>query len=72
MSFVTRAIISLLAGIGAGLIGLWIVWSSIQATGQDPGVAHDAWLLTGIFGPGILVPLAVFRTVSRSAAPNPT
>ena len=72
MSFVTRAVIALLAGVGAGLIGFWLVWSAIGATGQDPGVGHDAFILSGIFAPGAIVPLLVFRAVSRPVAHNPT
>jgi len=66
MPFVTRAAIALLAGIGAGLIGFWIVWSTVSKLGQDPGIGYDAWLLAGIFVPGVLVPLVVFRSVSRA------
>jgi hypothetical protein len=75
MPFVARAAIALLAGIGAGLIGFWIVWSTVDKLGRDPHIGHDAWLLSGIFVPGILIPLVVFRSISRAvgrtAAHNP-
>ncbi len=53
MSFLLRAAIALLAGIGAGLIGFWIVWSAVwKVVGERPGIGHDSWLLAGIFVPG--------------------
>jgi hypothetical protein len=73
--FVTRAAIALLAGIGAGLIGFWVVWSALGKLGADPGIGYDSWILAGIFVPGVLVPLGVFRSVSRAATQaqhNPT
>ena len=67
MSFAARAVISLLSGIGAGLLGFWAVWRTLVGTAwdrvQDP--AHDGWLVAGIFVPGVLVALAVFRTLGR-------
>ena len=72
MSFVSRAVVALLAGVGAGLIGFWVVWSAVKATGQDPGAGYDALILSGIFAPGATVPLLVFRAVSRATARNPT
>lgn len=67
MPFVTRAAVALLAGVGAGLIGFWVVWTAVsKGLGDDPGVGYDAWILTGIFGSGVLTALAVFRTVSRA------
>jgi hypothetical protein len=68
MSFMTRAIISLLAGFGAGLLGFWAVWRCVVGSVFDsiPGPGYDAWFLAGIFVPGVLVPLVVFRTVSRA------
>jgi hypothetical protein len=68
MSFVTRAIVSLLAGIGAGLLGFWTVWRSLIGTAFDsvPGPGYDAWLLAGIFIPGVVVPFVVFRELSRA------
>jgi hypothetical protein len=68
MRFFTRAIIAILAGIGAGLVGFGVVWHTVSTlTNEHPGLRHDAWLLAGIFGPGILVPLCVFHTLSRAA-----
>jgi hypothetical protein len=66
MSFVTRAVVSLLAGIGAGLLGFWAVWRSLIGAAFDsvPGPGYDAWLLAGIFIPGVLVPVVVFRQIS--------
>ena len=68
MSFVMRAVISLLAGIGAGLLGFWAVWRSLIGTAFDsvPGPGYDAWLLAGIFIPGVVVPLVVFRQISQA------
>lgn len=70
MSFARRAVIALLAGIGAGLLGFWAVWRCLVGTVWDaaPGAGHDGWLLAGIFLPGVLVPLVVFRAVSRATA----
>jgi hypothetical protein len=73
MAFVTRAAIALLAGVGAGLIGFWVTWESIRGiAGQNPGIGHDGWVLAGIFAPGVLVPLTVFRILSRAVRPDPT
>ncbi|MBP3953768.1 hypothetical protein J8F10_00435 [Gemmata sp. G18] len=72
MSFVSRAAIALLAGIGSGLLGFWIVWSTVwKVVGEHPGIGHDAWLLAGIFVPGIAVPILVFRSVSRAVTTRP-
>jgi hypothetical protein len=72
MSFVTRAIIALLTGVGAGLIGFWLVWTAVgKVIGDDPGVGYDAPILVGIFAPGVLVPLVVFRVISRLVVRNP-
>jgi len=66
MSFVSRAVISVLAGIGAGLLGFWAVWGSLIGTAFDsvPGPGYDGWLLAGIFIPGLVVPVVVFRQIS--------
>ncbi len=54
MPFVVRAIISLLAGVGAGLIGFWTMWQAVWTlVGEHPGLGHGAWLVGGIFAPGI-------------------
>ncbi|MBI3409721.1 MAG: hypothetical protein HY040_15375 [Planctomycetes bacterium] len=67
MHFTKRALIALLSGIGAGTIGFWIAWQSAWAIwNEHPGIGHDAWLLAGIFVPGILVPFAVFRSITLS------
>ena len=72
MSFVTRALVALLAGIGAGLLGFWTVLRSLIGTAFDavPGPGYDAWLLAGIFLPGVVVPLVVFRQISRATQPH--
>ena len=66
MSFAMRAVISLLAGIGAGLLGFWAVWRTLIGAAFDsvPGPGYDGWLLGGIFIPGIVVPVVVFRELS--------
>jgi hypothetical protein len=66
MSFTMRAVISLLAGVGAGLLGFWAVWRTLIGTAFDsvPGPGYDGWFLTGIFLPGIVVPVIVFRQLS--------
>jgi hypothetical protein len=66
MSLATRVTISLLAGIGAGLLGFWAVWRSLIGTAftSVPGPGYDGWLLAGIFLPGVVVPVLVFRQVS--------
>jgi hypothetical protein len=73
MSFATRAVISLLAGVGAGLLGFWTVWRSLIGTAFDliPGPGYDGWLLAGIFVPGVAAPLVVFRTLTRATRPAP-
>ena len=66
MSLATRAIISVLAGIGAGLVGFCAVWRTLIGTAFDsvPGPGYDGWLLAGIFVPGLVVPVVVFRRIS--------
>ena len=70
MSFTARAAIALLAGIGAGTIGFGSVWRLLIGSFWDsiPGPGYDAWLLAGIFAPGVLASLAVFHLLSREAA----
>jgi hypothetical protein len=71
MHFIARAAIALLAGVGAGLIGFWAMWQSLRALTRDhPGIGHDEWLLAAIFGPGVLVALAVFNGLSRAVLPR--
>jgi hypothetical protein len=66
MSLAMRAVISLLAGIGAGLLGFWAVWRTLIGTAFDsvPGPGYDGWLLAGIFIPGLVVAVVVFRQIS--------
>jgi hypothetical protein len=72
MRFFTRAVIALLAGVGAGLIGFWAVWQSVWALAREhPGIGHDVQLLAGIFVPGVLVAIGVFHVLSRTARPTP-
>jgi hypothetical protein len=68
MSFMTRVVISLLAGIGAGLLGFWAVWRTLVGTAftSVPGPGYDEWFLAGIFIPGIVVPVVVFRQLSMA------
>jgi hypothetical protein len=66
-------VISLLSGIGAGLLGFWAVWRYLVGSVWDhvPGPGHDGWFLAGIFVPGVVVPLAVFRVLSQPTGPQP-
>jgi len=66
MSFATRAVISLLAAIGAGLLGFWAAWRSLIGSAFDsvPGPGYDGWLLAGLFLPGFVVAVVVFRQIS--------
>jgi hypothetical protein len=66
MSLPIRVLISLLAGIGAGLLGFWAAWRLLIGTAFDsvPGPAYNGWLLAGIFIPGLVVPMVVFRQIS--------
>jgi hypothetical protein len=73
MRFIARAAIALLAGVGARLVGFWGMWQTIRGLlGQNPGIGWDGWLLAAIFLPGVVVSLAVFRTVSKDAWPRPS
>jgi hypothetical protein len=66
MAFAMRAVIALLSGVGAGVVGFWAVWQSLRlAFGANPAIGHDAWLVAGIFGPGVLGVVLVFVAVSR-------
>jgi hypothetical protein len=66
MSFVMRATNALLAGIGAGLLGFWVTWRSLIGSTFDsvPGPGYDVWLVAGIFVPGVVVSMLVFRQLS--------
>ena len=68
MSFMARAVISLLAGIGAGLLGFWAVWRTLvgSAFASVPGPGYDGWFLAGIFIPSIVLPVVVFRHLSMA------
>src|SRR4051794_19921246 len=69
LSFAVRAVISILSGIGAGLLGFCAVWRCLVGSLWDqlPGSGYDGWLLAGIFIPGVLVPFIVFRSLSQAA-----
>ncbi len=61
MSMPIRAIISMLAGIGSGALGFWVMWKVIAwATNTHPGTTHGAWLVVGIFAPLVAVAVATF------------
>src|SRR5262249_15359161 len=68
MSFITRAVISLLSGIGAALLGFWAVWRTLIGSlfTSVPGPGYDGWLLAGIFIPGLIVPVVVFHQISMA------
>jgi hypothetical protein len=71
MRFITLAVIALLSGIGAGLIGFYLMWQSLGAlTGSDPGIGHDSWLVASIFGPGVLVSFCVFHFLRQAIRPH--
>jgi hypothetical protein len=73
MSFVMRAVISILSGVGAGLLGFWAVWRCLIGTAFDsiPGPGYDNYLLAGIFVPGLIVPFLVFRHLSLHGRREP-
>jgi hypothetical protein len=67
MSFAIRAVISVLTGIGAGALGFWVTWrclvgSTFDSVGEQ---GYDAWLIAGMFVPGMLITLVVFHLLSR-------
>lgn len=65
LPFVTRCMISILAGIGAGALGFAATWYFIlNVLHRNPGVGHTPWLLVAIFAPGIAIPLLTFRALS--------
>jgi hypothetical protein len=71
MSFAIRAVISALAGIGAGAVGFWVVWRCFIGTAFDQlaaGTGYDSWLLVGIFAPGILTAVLTFWATSPKTA----
>ena len=73
MSFLSRAAIALLSGIGAGLLGFWAVWRTMIGTTFDsiPGPGYDAYLVAGSFVPGVVAAALVFRTISRATRAQP-
>ena len=69
MRFITRAVIAILAGIGAGTLGFATAWHAIQAVWNvHPGVGFDNWLIASIFAPGILFAVLVFHSVSTATS----
>ncbi|HEV3145899.1 MAG TPA: hypothetical protein VGZ47_18585 [Gemmataceae bacterium] len=70
MSFAVRAVISLLAGIGAGAVGFWVAWRFLLASSWQPDnlVGFNPWMLVATFAPGILVCVVVFWTTSPKTA----
>jgi hypothetical protein len=67
MSLVTRSLIAVFAGIGAGTIGFWATWKIISGVAhQNPALGHNGWLLAGIFAPGIAVALTAYHLLSRA------
>ena len=66
MSFHVRAVVALLSGVGAGTIGFWLAWRFIdRILGADPGIGYNFWLVSAIFGPGVLAYTWVFMFLSR-------
>jgi hypothetical protein len=72
MKLYTRAVISILAGIGSGLVGFYAVWRAVELTTESYPGEYTPWLLTGIFLPFVAVTIAVFRTVSRGLSSRPS
>lgn len=69
MSMLSRALIALLAGIGAGLVGFWAVCTWVSGLADaNPSNNYDAYLVCGIFAPFIAVTLAVYWALSRTPA----
>jgi len=66
MSFVIRSAISVLAGMGAGVVGFWVAWRFLISSTWQPDnlVGFNPWMLVAIFAPGILVTTAVFWATS--------
>jgi len=73
MSLISRALIAIFSGIGAGTVGFWAAWKLIAGlTSQHPGNGHDVWLLVGIFAPGIATALVVYHVISRERTAEAT
>ena len=67
MTFLARATVALLSGIGAGTVGFWATWRFIALVLKaEPGIGHDVWLVGSIFGPGVVVAFVAFFFISRS------
>ena len=70
MSMSIRAVISVLAGIGSGALGFWVMWKIVGwMTHSHPG-SHPAWLIVGIFAPLIAVAVTTFFALGRSEEKN--
>ena len=70
MPFVTRCVIAILTGIGAGVLGFGAAWYFIQGVlHRVPHMGLNLWLLIAIFVPGTLIPMLTFRALSVPAAP---
>jgi hypothetical protein len=74
MSFVIRAAISVLAGMGGGVVGYWVAWRFLLTSDWQPDnfVGFNPWMLVAIFAPGILVTTIVFWATSPKSAENDT
>jgi hypothetical protein len=71
MRFTTRAVIALLAAVGAGTVGFWAAWRLDQRIlFLDQSPVRDALFLGSIFGPGVLAAVLVFRSITLATAPR--
>ena len=67
MSLCTRAVIAVLAGMGAGVLGFWATWQSIQYfTNSNPAPEYDTWIVVGIFAPLVATALTAYTVMSRA------
>ena len=67
MLFPLRAMIAILSGAGAGIIGFGLAWKlDERILFLDGGTGRDALFLGSIFAPGITAALLVFRAISRA------
>ena len=70
MSMPIRAVVSILAGIGSGALGFWVMWKIVASmTSSHPG-SHSTWLLIGIFAPLIAVAVTTFFALGRGEEKN--
>jgi hypothetical protein len=68
MGFATRVSIAILSGIGSGTTGFWLAWNFVRLALRDnPALGYDAWLVGGIFAPGVFVSALVFVILSRES-----